>query len=110
RGIFSFVAFFGWWHFPAPGILQPLFWPSAEGSVILVAGMNTVLMTELRRSLPPGQIISEPEDLYTYSYDGTPVLRSLPDGVVFATSVEEVIAVLRLAAQHRTPVVTRGSG
>jgi FAD/FMN-containing dehydrogenase len=72
--------------------------------------MNSALMAGLRRSLPPDQLISEPEDLYTYSYDGTPILKTLPEGVVFATTVEEVASVLRLATEYRTPIVTRGSG
>ena len=69
-----------------------------------------MLMTALRRSLPPDQLISEPEDLYSYSFDGTPILKFPPEGVVFARNAEDVAAVLRLATQHRTPIVTRGSG
>ena len=72
--------------------------------------MSSTLMAELRRSLPPDQIVSEPEDLYTYGYDGTPILKFPPEGVVFAKTTEEVAGVLRLATQHRTPIVTRGSG
>ncbi|MBW0000676.1 MAG: FAD-binding protein [Verrucomicrobia bacterium] len=72
--------------------------------------MSNSLMAGLRRSLPPDQLISEPEDLYTYSYDGTPILKTLPEGVVFARTVEEVASVLKLATETRTPIVTRGSG
>ncbi len=72
--------------------------------------MSAALLTDLRRSLPPEQVITEPEDLYTFSYDGTPILKTLPEGVVFATTTEQVAAVLTLASRHRTPVVTRGSG
>ncbi|HEY0791521.1 MAG TPA: FAD-linked oxidase C-terminal domain-containing protein [Chthoniobacterales bacterium] len=72
--------------------------------------MSIALMAELRRSFPPDQLLTEPEELYTYSYDGTPLLKTLPEGVVFARSVGEVSALLRSATRHNVPVVTRGSG
>ena len=33
-----------------------------------------------------------------------------PDGVVVATSIDDVVATLRYASAHRIPVVTRGAG
>ncbi|MCI3918709.1 FAD-binding protein [Paenibacillus sp. TRM 82003] len=50
------------------------------------------------------------ETLVSYSYDATPMLQSLPDGVVFPTSTEEVSRILRLANDHRVPIVGRGAG
>ncbi|WP_035771638.1 FAD-linked oxidase C-terminal domain-containing protein [Arthrobacter sp. Br18] len=38
------------------------------------------------------------------------VSASLPDGVVFAESTEDVVTTMRLAAANRTPIVTRGAG
>ncbi|MBG6183167.1 glycolate oxidase [Arthrobacter sp. CAN_A214] len=38
------------------------------------------------------------------------VSASVPDGVVFAESAEDVVTTMRLAAAHRTPIVTRGAG
>ena len=35
---------------------------------------------------------------------------SLPDGVVYAMSAEEVVATMKLAAAHNVPVVPRGAG
>lgn len=35
---------------------------------------------------------------------------SLPDGVVIAHTVDDVVATLRYATEHRIPVVTRGAG
>ncbi|WP_374572708.1 FAD-binding oxidoreductase [Phenylobacterium sp.] len=37
-------------------------------------------------------------------------LPRLPDAVVFAESTEEVVAVVRLCARHRTPVIAFGAG
>lgn len=36
--------------------------------------------------------------------------QSLPDGVVVASSIDDVVATLRYASEHGTPVVTRGAG
>ncbi|MHA7154776.1 FAD-binding oxidoreductase [Arthrobacter sp. TMN-50] len=38
------------------------------------------------------------------------VAESLPDGVVFAETADDVVTTMRLAAAHRTPIVTRGAG
>ncbi|MBE0011206.1 FAD-binding oxidoreductase [Arthrobacter sp. AET 35A] len=38
------------------------------------------------------------------------VSESLPDGVVFAETTDDVVHTVQLAAAHRTPIVTRGAG
>lgn len=38
------------------------------------------------------------------------VSASVPDGVVFAESTEDVVTTMRVAAANRTPIVTRGAG
>jgi glycolate oxidase len=49
------------------------------------------------------------EDRWCYAYDATD-LTSLPDLVVFPGSAGEIAAIVRLANQHRFPVVPRGAG
>jgi len=51
-----------------------------------------------------------PGELEHYAIDATPLLRQRPDAVVFPASADEVAAVLVIAAEHRIPVVPRGSG
>lgn len=68
------------------------------------------LVKELVSLLGSGSVLQQTEDLIPYSFDGTPVLKQLPDGVVFATNAEQVAQVVRLARANRLPVVTRGSG
>ena len=72
--------------------------------------MNTALLPELERIIPVDRILTQAEDLLAYSYDGTPMMQQKPEAVVFATTPEEVAAVLRFANEKGTPVVTRGSG
>ncbi|WP_334071448.1 MULTISPECIES: FAD-binding oxidoreductase [Paenibacillus] len=51
-----------------------------------------------------------PHELYSYSYDATPMYQSLPEAVVMPATTDEVSALLRLANEHMVPVVPRGSG
>ncbi len=68
------------------------------------------LVAELKRLLGPEHVLTAPEDLIPYSFDGTAALRQAPGAVAFARTTEEVAGVLRLANETRTPVVARGSG
>jgi glycolate oxidase len=67
-------------------------------------------LSELRRLVGAGNVLTEKEDLIPYSFDGTAALQQMPGCVVFAETTEQVVAILRLANQRRTAVVTRGSG
>lgn len=51
-----------------------------------------------------------PNELYSHSYDATPLVQSLPDVVVMPASTKEVSQILRLANDYHIPVVPRGSG
>lgn len=55
-------------------------------------------------------VLTGREDLLPYAFDGTAAVRQMPACVVFPGDTAEVAAVLRLAATHGMPVVTRGSG
>lgn len=46
----------------------------------------------------------------THSYDATPAMQALPDAVVYPADSSQVAAVLRIADEHRIPVVSRGAG
>ena len=71
--------------------------------------MEQRLIDELRRATAPDRVLTSPEDLAVYSYDGT-WLEHRPDVVVAAKSAAEVAGVLRIADRERIPVVPRGGG
>ncbi|MFD2117360.1 FAD-binding oxidoreductase [Paenibacillus yanchengensis] len=50
------------------------------------------------------------EALITHSFDGTPMLQSLPDGVIYPASTQEVSGIMKVLSQHKIPIVGRGSG
>ncbi|HXG47192.1 MAG TPA: FAD-linked oxidase C-terminal domain-containing protein [Methylomirabilota bacterium] len=64
----------------------------------------------LRHIVGAENVLTTPEDLIPYSFDGTATLQQLPAAVVLVRSTDEVARMLRLAQETRTPVVTRGSG
>ena len=64
----------------------------------------------LRRIVGPEHVLTQLEDLIPYSFDGTAALRVRPGCVVFPRSREHVAAILILANETKTAMVTRGSG
>ena len=64
---------------------------------------------ELQAIVGEDDVISHPEDLLVYEYDGS-IDRSIPRAVVFPNSADEVSRVLALAYREGVPVVGRGSG
>lgn len=68
------------------------------------------MIRQLREILRPDQILTEIEDLIPYGFDGTAMLKERAQAVVFPETTEEVAAVVKVAGQTKTPVVTRGSG
>jgi len=64
----------------------------------------------LRRHLPAGAILDEPETLRPFECDGLTMIRQTPWLVVLPESVEQVRTVLRLCHEAGVPVVPRGAG
>ncbi len=55
-------------------------------------------------------VLTRPEDVIPYSFDGTAALKQRPSAVVFPKTTEQVAQCVRIAAESGTPIVTRGSG
>lgn len=71
--------------------------------------MDKRLITQLQRILGKDCVLTTPEDLAVYSYDGT-FAEHCPDVVVLPRSSEQVSQVVKFAAKEGIPVVTRGMG
>lgn len=63
----------------------------------------------LEKLLQPGQVLTHPVELITYEVDAA-IDRGHPDAAVFVKDTEDVVRVMRWAAENRTPVVARGAG
>ncbi len=67
-------------------------------------------LAEFRQFLNADQVLSTPEDLSVYAFDGTATLRQMSACVLLPDSVEHIARILQIANKNRVPVVTRGSG
>ena len=67
------------------------------------------LLRQIERIVGKENILSAKEDLICYGYDATN-LEALPNLVVFPGKGEEISDLLKLANEHRFPVVPRGMG
>ena len=67
------------------------------------------LTARLERIVGKAGVLSAPGELAVYGYDGG-IEHAQPDVVVLPNSTEQVVAVMKLAAQAAVPVVPRGAG
>ena len=67
------------------------------------------MIVDLIDIVGPDAVLTRPEDLIPYSFDGTAALKQRPSAVVFPRATEQVARCVRLAAASGTPIVTRGS-
>jgi glycolate oxidase len=58
-------------------------------------------LTKLREIVGPRGVLTEKEDLIPYSFDGTAALQQMPGCVTFASTTEQVAAILKFANQTR---------
>src|SRR5678816_2907967 len=68
------------------------------------------LVSDLKRITAPDRVISDPSELYVYDCDGFTIARSTPGAVVFPTTTEEVVRIVRLLAERDVQIVPRGTG
>ena len=54
------------------------------------------------------KVLTSYSDMYVYEFDATPMFRGKPDLVVRAFSIDDVVAVMRIANERKIPVVPRG--
>jgi glycolate oxidase len=71
--------------------------------------MNKLIIAQLEQIIGRDGVLSTSEDLAVYGYDGT-FVEHRPEVVVLPRTTEQVSQVVRLAAQEKIPVVTRGMG
>lgn len=72
--------------------------------------LDAQLASELRSLVGEAYYREDMEALVTHSYDGTPMLQALPDGVIYPESTEQVSRIMKLLQKHQIPLITRGSG
>lgn len=71
--------------------------------------MNQRLIRDLQTLLTRDNVLSRPEDLLLYEYDGS-VELARPQCIVFPRDASDVVQIVQLAKRHETPIVGRGAG
>jgi glycolate oxidase len=71
--------------------------------------VDKAVIRRLEHALDRDAVLSRPEELLAYEYDGT-IEKALPQVVVFPTSADQVSEVVRIALAAGLPVVPRGAG
>src|SRR5690349_9965661 len=71
---------------------------------------DTALISQLRTLLGPASVLTSPSDLMVYECDGYTIETNTPDVVVFPTSTEQVVRVVKLCNEHNVPFLPRGAG
>ncbi len=74
-----------------------------------VAVAESVIVEELKRLLPPEQVLWRDYDLMLYEYDGS-IDKHRPSAVVFPLSTEQVSQVVKACNNHQVPYTARGAG
>src|SRR5579863_4772666 len=71
--------------------------------------MDARLIRDLRKQLGADAVLDQREDLLLYEYDGS-VESARPNCVVFPRTTQDVVGIVRLANEYKTPLVGRGAG
>src|SRR5688572_18524579 len=68
------------------------------------------LTDELQALVPPGNVLTDPAGLFCYESDGFTIAKARPGAVVFPTTTEEVVRIVKFLAERDIQIVPRGSG
>jgi glycolate oxidase len=68
------------------------------------------VVADLQRIVGKENVLTTPEALKAYSYDGTTSWQHEPDVVVFPTSAKEISEIMKMANAEKIPVTPRGGG
>ncbi|HUQ72156.1 MAG TPA: FAD-binding oxidoreductase, partial [Planctomycetaceae bacterium] len=68
------------------------------------------LLHRLREIVGPDSVLVQPDELLVYECDGYVVEKKCPDVVVFPTTSEQVVAIVRACHAADVPFVPRGAG
>jgi glycolate oxidase len=76
----------------------------------MAAATSPSLLDSLRAIVGPDALLASPTDLLVYECDGYTIEKNRPDVVVFPTSTEQVVEVVRACNRLGVPFLPRGAG
>src|SRR5580704_13912252 len=75
-----------------------------------MSSASSPLVDRLRAIVGPGALLHSPSDLVVYECDGFTIEKNKPDLVVFPTSTEQVVAIVKACNEFKVPFLPRGAG
>jgi glycolate oxidase len=76
----------------------------------MTAATAPSLIDRLRDIVGRDAILTSPSDLLVYECDGFTIEKKTPDVVVFPTSTEQVVRIVKLCSESGVPFLPRGAG
>src|SRR2546421_379544 len=70
----------------------------------------SLLSDRLRLIVGRDALLTAPSELLVYECDGYTIAKNVPDVVVFPTSTEQVVAIVRVCNELDAPFLPRGAG
>lgn len=71
--------------------------------------LDKKIVRQLVKIFGKENVLTQHKDLVFYQYDAS-LDRGMPDAIVFPTSAEQIVALVKLAREHHIPLIPRGSG
>ncbi len=71
---------------------------------------QTNLLDRLRTIVGRDALLTSPSDLLVYECDGYTIEKNKPDVVVFPTSTDQVVQIVKVCNEHGVPFLARGAG
>ncbi len=72
--------------------------------------IKETLISEFQKIVGKENVLTSPEALKAYSYDGTTSWQHEPDVVLFPTTTQQVSDIMKIANAEKIPVTPRGGG
>ncbi len=70
----------------------------------------SAIIDRLRAIVGPGALLTSPSELLVYECDGFTIEKNKPDVVVFPTTTEQIVQLVRVCNDLEVPFVPRGAG
>ena len=83
---------------------------SATAAVSATTPLASRLLAELTAIVGADNVLHHSDEMLVYECDGYVVKKKVPDVVVFPTSTEHVVELVKLCNRHDVPFVPRGAG
>src|ERR1700675_4727949 len=76
----------------------------------MMATTTTSLLDRLRPIVGADNLLTERSDLAVYECDGFTIEKNQPDVVVFPTTTEQIVQIVRVCNELNVPFLARGAG